>query len=70
MSSTSTATLLMDSPVGPLEVVSDGTSITHVLFVDDDLTLMPNALASAAPADPVLVGGVSPAACILRRRPR
>jgi methylated-DNA-[protein]-cysteine S-methyltransferase len=54
MSGTSTATLLMDSPVGPLEVVSDGTSITHVLFVDDDVTLLPNVLASAAPADPVL----------------
>jgi methylated-DNA-[protein]-cysteine S-methyltransferase len=34
--------------------VSDGESITHVLFVDDDVTMLPNAL-SSSPADPVLV---------------
>ena len=50
----SAATLLMDSPVGPLEVVSDGESITHVLFVDDDGPLLPNALASRGPTDPIL----------------
>jgi methylated-DNA-[protein]-cysteine S-methyltransferase len=47
----STATLVMDSPVGPLEVVSDGTAITHVLFVDD-VTLLPSA--SRAPGDVAL----------------
>jgi methylated-DNA-[protein]-cysteine S-methyltransferase len=52
--STATATLVMDSPVGPLEVVSDGEAITHVLFVDDDVTVLPNALGSSAPADTVL----------------
>jgi methylated-DNA-[protein]-cysteine S-methyltransferase len=50
----STATLLMDSPVGPLEVVSDGESITHVLFVDDDVAMLPNAMTSSTPKDAVL----------------
>jgi methylated-DNA-[protein]-cysteine S-methyltransferase len=50
----SAASLLMDSPVGPLEVVSDGESITHVLFVDD-VALLPNALASHTSSDPLLV---------------
>jgi methylated-DNA-[protein]-cysteine S-methyltransferase len=48
------ATLLMDSPVGPIEVVSDGRAVTHVLFVDDDLPMLPNALTSSTPADSVL----------------
>src|SRR5438093_11689151 len=47
----STATLLMDSPVGPLEIASDGASITHVLFVDDDVALLPGALESARPVE-------------------
>jgi methylated-DNA-[protein]-cysteine S-methyltransferase len=46
-----TATLLMDSPVGPLEVVSDGEGITHVLFFDEDVAMLPNALTSSSPAD-------------------
>jgi methylated-DNA-[protein]-cysteine S-methyltransferase len=50
----STATLLMDSPVGPLEVVSDGESITHVLFVDDDVAMLPTAMTSSTPKDVVL----------------
>jgi methylated-DNA-[protein]-cysteine S-methyltransferase len=50
----STATLLMESPVGPLEVVSDGEGVTHVLFVDDDVAMLPNALTSSSPADSVL----------------
>jgi methylated-DNA-[protein]-cysteine S-methyltransferase len=49
-----TATLLMDSPVGPLEVVSDGAAITHILFVDDDVTMLPNALTSSTPSEPLL----------------
>jgi methylated-DNA-[protein]-cysteine S-methyltransferase len=49
-----TATLLMESPVGPIELVSDGESITHVLFVDDDVTMLPNAIGAAKSADTAL----------------
>jgi methylated-DNA-[protein]-cysteine S-methyltransferase len=49
-----TATLLMDSPVGPLEVVSDGDAVTHVLFLDDDVAMLPNAIGSSTPRDTVL----------------
>jgi methylated-DNA-[protein]-cysteine S-methyltransferase len=48
----SAANLLMDSPVGSIEVVSDGQSITHVLFVDNDVTMRPSA--TSTPADAVL----------------
>jgi methylated-DNA-[protein]-cysteine S-methyltransferase len=47
-----TATLLIDSPVGPLRIVSDGDSITHVLFVDDDVAMLPGATQAAGQAEP------------------
>jgi methylated-DNA-[protein]-cysteine S-methyltransferase len=50
----STATLLMDSPVGPLEVAADGESITHILFADDDGALLPGALQSTESGGGVL----------------
>jgi methylated-DNA-[protein]-cysteine S-methyltransferase len=50
-----TATLLMDSPVGPLRIMSDGASITHVLFVDDDVAMLPGATHADAPADTPLL---------------
>jgi methylated-DNA-[protein]-cysteine S-methyltransferase len=46
-----TETLIMDSPVGPIEVVSDGKAVTHVLFVDDEIAMLPNALASPSASD-------------------
>ena len=49
-----TATLLMDSPVGPLEVARRGPSVTHILFVDDDVAMLPSAMGSSTPGDAVL----------------
>jgi methylated-DNA-[protein]-cysteine S-methyltransferase len=46
-----TATLLMDSPVGPLHLASDDSSIIHILFVDD-VPLLPGVGQSDAPPGP------------------